>query len=531
MNKYFIQLFKEESTVILPGFGALTMTNERSGEIMFMPYLKFDDGKLAAYISETDAIEVQAAQIMIAKFIREIQAELDKGESFDIFEFGSFTKKEDGEIEFTSDLSMGQGGKSTSEKAPVAAVIPETPYVEPIIKETPIVEPFTEYTAPIDEAYVAPDYIPEPKAFVEEGEVHGDDQNESAIQSDEDEVKDKKDKKKDKKKEKKAQKKAKKSADSKDLINSILSGENLDDQSDEENQSEDLGVIDGTDQLREITEEIKEVTDEPKAVEAKIDDLEHAKGDIVEEEIAAALSEKGQTSKIDKKALKKEKKEKKAAIVTEAPDGEEPIKKKRKRGLGFWLLLTFLIALLGGIAWVGMNFDQVKPHIPFLAEKKEPYISPADTSETIKILKELSKKEEETIDEEEEPTDSLTNERTDSPEKAKEEAKKKAEIVVLKTKETVQKKEPLKKEVKTISKAAAPLIGSYHVVVGSFGEQKNAQKLVNELKSKGYKAVLAGTNPTGLLVVSAGLTPNREEALVLLEKVKPLHSGAWLKKN
>ncbi|MFT5581772.1 MAG: hypothetical protein ACI9G9_001032, partial [Psychromonas sp.] len=46
MNKYFIQLFLEESTVIIPGFGALTMTDEKTGEIMFLPYLKFDDGKL-----------------------------------------------------------------------------------------------------------------------------------------------------------------------------------------------------------------------------------------------------------------------------------------------------------------------------------------------------------------------------------------------------------------------------------------------------------------------------------------------------
>ena len=102
MNKYFIQLFLKENTVILPGFGALTLLNERLSEIVFLPDLKTDDGKLASYISEIEGIEEQDAQNTIAKFIREIESNLNKGDSFDIFEFGSFTKNENGQIEFSS---------------------------------------------------------------------------------------------------------------------------------------------------------------------------------------------------------------------------------------------------------------------------------------------------------------------------------------------------------------------------------------------------------------------------------------------
>jgi|GEM_PF-2344323 len=102
MNKYFIQLFLKESTVVLPGFGALTMVNSRLNDIMFLPYLTFDDGKLANYIAETEGIDRQDAINTIAKFIREIQSNLNKGDSFDIFEFGSFKKNAAGEIEFNS---------------------------------------------------------------------------------------------------------------------------------------------------------------------------------------------------------------------------------------------------------------------------------------------------------------------------------------------------------------------------------------------------------------------------------------------
>jgi hypothetical protein len=102
MNKYFIQLFLKENTVILPGFGALALLNDKLSEIVFLPDLKTDDGKLASYISETEGVDPQDAQNTIARFIREIEFNLNKGESFDIFEFGSFTKNENGVVEFTS---------------------------------------------------------------------------------------------------------------------------------------------------------------------------------------------------------------------------------------------------------------------------------------------------------------------------------------------------------------------------------------------------------------------------------------------
>lgn len=100
MNKYILELLRLQKTVILPGFGALSVVNEEKNDIMFMPYLKHDDGKLVEYISQNSNMDETEAKNSIAKFIREIELELNKGESYNIFQFGEFSKNEDGDIEF-----------------------------------------------------------------------------------------------------------------------------------------------------------------------------------------------------------------------------------------------------------------------------------------------------------------------------------------------------------------------------------------------------------------------------------------------
>jgi nucleoid DNA-binding protein len=100
MDKYLLLLLKEVNTIIIPDLGALTITNHSTGEIMFMPFLKYDDGKLAAYISEKEGFELNDAKNLISKYVRDVQAVLDRGESYDMFQFGTFLKDKSGEIIF-----------------------------------------------------------------------------------------------------------------------------------------------------------------------------------------------------------------------------------------------------------------------------------------------------------------------------------------------------------------------------------------------------------------------------------------------
>lgn len=126
MNNYLLQLLKEVKTIIIPGLGALTLTNEHTGEMMFMAYLKFDDGTLAKHIAENEGIDLSDAKNRITKFVREVNAQLDKGESYDMYQFGTFSK-------VGSEITFEQWSGTSASTGPVAteanltAELAETP--------------------------------------------------------------------------------------------------------------------------------------------------------------------------------------------------------------------------------------------------------------------------------------------------------------------------------------------------------------------------------------------------------------------
>ncbi len=151
MNNYLLQLLKEVKTLIIPGLGALTVTNESTGEILFMPYLKFDDGTLAKHIASKENMELNDASNMISKFVREVTAELDKGNSYDMYQFGRFVKV-DGEIAFEAWSAANAGQEKTDDTPKQESVVetPVTPIVEPV-KE----EPKKEEKAPLSKTEVS----------------------------------------------------------------------------------------------------------------------------------------------------------------------------------------------------------------------------------------------------------------------------------------------------------------------------------------------------------------------------------------
>lgn len=118
MNKYLIEILKIQNSVILPGLGALMVPSQKTGKIVFNQHLKFNDGSLAKFIAEKEGIEQQEAQNKVAKFVREIEAELGKGNSYDMFEFGRFVKNSDGDVDFemTNDGAILSGENETQEE-------------------------------------------------------------------------------------------------------------------------------------------------------------------------------------------------------------------------------------------------------------------------------------------------------------------------------------------------------------------------------------------------------------------------------
>ncbi len=93
MDKYLINILKEVNTIIIPGIGALTIVNQATGEVMFMSFMKFDDGKLAEFIAEKEQWELNEAKNLVSKYVRDINTKLDQGDSYDIYQFGSTYKQ------------------------------------------------------------------------------------------------------------------------------------------------------------------------------------------------------------------------------------------------------------------------------------------------------------------------------------------------------------------------------------------------------------------------------------------------------
>ena len=108
MDKFLIELLQLSNSVILPDFGAIVIANENTGDVMFDENLKFNDGKLIALIVANSTMDEQDATNMVAKYVRDIQIQLDKGDSYDIFGLGSFTKDQDGTIVFNGSIKTAE---------------------------------------------------------------------------------------------------------------------------------------------------------------------------------------------------------------------------------------------------------------------------------------------------------------------------------------------------------------------------------------------------------------------------------------
>ena len=70
--------------------------------------------------------------------------------------------------------------------------------------------------------------------------------------------------------------------------------------------------------------------------------------------------------------------------------------------------------------------------------------------------------------------------------------------------------------------------GQYQIVVGCFGVEENAQKLIKELQAKHINAGISGVNAKGLHVVSCGGFNTKQDAVNLLSSIKTDLPNAWI---
>jgi len=400
MDKYLLEILKQVSTIIIPGLGALTITDTKTGEIMFMPYLKHDDGKLSAHIAEKESWDENEAKNLIAKYVREIQAELDKGEEYTMYQFGSFVKI-DGDIEF-------KNWKISTEKV-------ENEFVPPIKKTVADKKPTKD--------------------------------NPKVVKLKED------DKKEDKKKvEKKAVSKKEKSI------------------------------------IPLVNEKIEDI---PKVPLKKLN--------ILEKEEQKATVEKLSN-------LKEEQKSKKT---------NQPLDRARKKkGVGFWIGVGLLAILLSGGTYVGLNYDQIKQHIPFLADNSE---------EDVQQDKDIIAPEED------------VNEDFSSEEKHRGEDIVEEDLVedkkILSEEEAEEVTDDIIEEL-VLDPIIEPSVNSselpYQIIAGAFSNEANASRLVEKLKTEGFPSIQKRKGSRYMVSVKSFAT--RADAQSELANIKETVPAGWITK-
>lgn len=467
MNKYFIQLFQQESTVIIPDLGALTMTDESTGEIMFLPYLKFDDGKLAGFIAATEGVDEAEAKNTVSKFVREIQAKLDQGESFDIFEFGSFSKNADGEIEFRSDANTTGSSQSeaveTSKEHDIESIA-ETP--EKIATEEPIeVEtemPEVDMSALIEEVNET-DQKEDSKPIVE-AEKESTPPPAEATET---------------------------ATDSKSLLDAML-----EDSFDEEMHTE----LPKVEEEKKVVAEVKPTTE------------------------ATSKSETKEAPKKDKKKKANEQEREALALARKKEKIEENVlvekKEKKKRGFAFYFLLFLVALILGGGTWGYLNYDMLKEHLPFLQDKTAS--ADAKDKSDLEEMKEL-------MGEELTPEEAGASEekKTVQP---KEIVQSKAEPEVKKPIESKPEVSQPKEPKVAPSSGKGNTSGAYSIIVGSFSNTENAKALVAKLKAEGHPAS-AITNSNNSTAVAIASFNSINEAREYLTSIRDNYTNGWIKKN
>ena len=148
MEKHLLNILKEANTIIIPGLGALTITNDTTGEIMFMPYLKYDDGKLAGFIADVEGISTDEAKTKITQQVQTILDKLEANQTVSISGVGTFSKGAD-DFEFQyNNAAAGETITPTATEPEVKVEVEEIVSVPEItpepVQEVIVEEPKTE---------------------------------------------------------------------------------------------------------------------------------------------------------------------------------------------------------------------------------------------------------------------------------------------------------------------------------------------------------------------------------------------------
>jgi hypothetical protein len=479
MEKYLQQLLKEVNTVIIPGLGALTVTNHSTGEIMFMPYLKYDDGKLSSYIAERNGSSIEEAKDFISNRVEGIFNELENEGVSNLSSVGIFTKSSNGDIDFKSNYIS-----ELANEEEVFEVEESAPKEEIIVAENSIIE------EPILDVLTENEVIIEPLPIIEEEVLDKTNDDKGEIE----EVIIKK----------------------KSLFSFFKSNSDKSFSSDSEEEIIEFGEPE--EEFSSPTEEESIDFEEESGFDSAInlnvekEEVSNSQEDISMDEEIANLSDEELINNEDFSSESEELKDD-FELVNQS--------NKKKRGVKFWVFSLLLLLVLGGGAFVGLNFEKFKHLIPFISKK--------DPIEETKIIKKLES------DDTKPSTENITKseEMIHSPEVIEEKTPvvTEEEPVVPESNEKpkLADKKNTKKTNEKISTEVQANDGSNKsfIILGTFSEQVNAINLLDKIVAQGIKSASI-LEREGKFSVCYGSFPTKAEANSKLSDAKSAFKSAWI---
>lgn len=522
MDKYLLEILQESNTIIIPGLGALTVTNKETGETMFMPYLQHDDGKLASFISEKDGVDEADAKNIVAKYVREIQAELNKGEPYSIFGLGEFIKADDGDIEY-SHASNSQLATKPDEETAAVTEVPVEEEVEALITAPELIDETPTETEGAEEEVETPTESTDDDIASQEPVVVADEPVvESEVESTTEDIEN-------------APEEVEPVAESVEedfpvdetpetpeavipeethIESTFISEPEVISESEEElnNPEIDIKNSDLTNEEVHVKEAIKEAlenTPEPEEIVAPILSKKVVAPEVKPEPIAAM-----------------------GGIISEEPlvdensdngEGENEVKQKEKPSARFWItMITLSIVIIGGGAYIGRNYNELKQHVPFLADDIE-----KDSLDTVdyknqKLKSANDNSREYTPKTETSELDESTDENGMTDETSTPENVEKPKVV--EKPKTVEKPKVVERPKVTVSPSSG---GHYHIIAGAFSSIDNANRLVDQYKKQGLSGASVIKNGN-LNAVSMQSYATSEQARADLSKMNGIASGAWI---
>lgn len=478
MNKYIIELLKLQSSVILPGFGSLMISNSKSGKVVFNPHLKFNDGALAKFIAEKEGIDSQEAQNQVAKFVREMEAEIAKGNSFDIFQFGKFSKNAKGDLEFVQEGTIIPDTSKTESK-PAAKVD-----VKPAVKtETPKTE-----SKPVEKT-VAKESTSKPKTDALSDQLKSAESSADKTQS---EIsKQAKNSFKPEEESKTPLKETeKKPVESKPVEKNIPLAEASKKEAGAQEKNSFKPVTESKPEASKPVEKETRKDPEKAAVQPVVDSSKDT----------SKAADKKQDVKPQKENIKEKfKKDKPQKVKLENPEGKKP--KKKKRAL-IWVIVIILLG--GGLTTAWFFKDQINEFLHAGVGEHDSDSTHAETNHHTN----------DSLVTEEFVEDTLLVETTEET----------TEEVVEEAHEKPVKEKPVKE--KPVVNHSSPG-GSYHLIGNSFSSEQNAQNYASSMNSKGYSAQVLGKFD-GLYLVSIKSYSSREDAKSGLSSVQSDAPKAWV---